>query len=104
MEIRCEKQTCLHNTGCSCKAGSVQVDRSHHCCSFTESDLKQDLIENNGNIFSVAVGDEVQHVLNVPLSCTAKSCIYNKSDCCTASGISVTHDEKTAECATYCKA
>ena len=108
MEIRCKKQDCRHNTGCSCRAGHITVDRAHHCASYEKDALKQDIIDNNGDIFSVSDKRAPNHLRNVPLDCKAKSCLYNRQEQCSADGISVIDcndgdpQDDFADCATYC--
>ena len=106
MEIRCKKENCEYNTGCSCKAHSIAVDRAHSCCTYTPSPLKQNLIDQNGNIFEVAENKVQNHLRNVPLTCTARTCLFNKEEKCQANGISVIdgdQGEQEAGCATFCR-
>jgi len=103
MEIRCKKDNCEHNTGCSCKAGSIAVDKGgHHCCSYIDNPLKSNLIEENGDIFSVAEEKVHRHIRSVPLACNEKTCLFNKEERCQANGVTVIDDGKKACCATYC--
>jgi len=106
MEIRCKKEDCKHNTGCSCCAGVVQIDRGTHCDSYVHNSLKEELIQENGSIFKVDESIAPQHLKNVPLECRAKSCIHNREESCTANGITVIDDEDDdthADCATFCE-
>ena len=111
MEIRCKKENCEYNTGCSCKAGSIAVDRVHHCASYTCSPLKDELTEQHGNIFEVTEKKAKSHLRNVPLACSAKTCLFNKDEHCQANGITVLDDTDAdskpasadcADCATFC--
>ena len=106
MEIRCKKEDCKFNTGCSCKAGMLEVDNKHHCATYSNDPLKEELIKEEGSIFEVADKIAPNHLLNVPLECAAKNCLYNKSSQCHADGISVIDvDEDSgdvADCATFC--
>jgi hypothetical protein len=109
MEIRCKKEDCKHNTGCSCRAGAIVVDKATECASYDHEPIKGELIRENGNIFHVADDMAKEHLKSVPLECRAKSCIYNKSEHCQANGITITNgtdNEKDpcADCATYCNA
>jgi len=104
MEIRCKKEDCKHNTGCSCRAGSIEIDRTHHCNSYVINQLKEDLMQENPTIFEVPEDKVLNHLKNVPLECRAKNCIYNKSELCQADGITVIDDDNDhADCATFCE-
>lgn len=104
MEIRCKKDDCKHNTGCSCRAGEIRIDRGEHCASYVRNQLKDNLIRENGNIFAVADDMAKQHLRTVPLACCAKECIYNKERRCHANGITVVDgkNDTCADCATFC--
>lgn len=103
MEIRCKKENCKHNTGCSCAAGGIEIDRATHCDSYACNPLKDELIQRNGNIFEVAEDLVPTNLKRVPLVCAAKACIYNKDAHCQASGITVVDDETHADCASFCE-
>jgi hypothetical protein len=110
MEIRCKKENCEHNTGCSCKASKVAVDKGHRCDSFNGDPLKDTLIAGEGHIFEVAEEKVKAHLKSVPLSCTARTCLFNKETKCTANGITVIDESKKesvsrdcADCATFCE-
>ena len=102
MEIRCKKEDCKHNTGCSCKANLIDVDRAAHCGSYINNPIKDDIMAENGNIFKVAEEKVAQNLLNVPIECHAKNCLFNKDERCHANGITVTEGEKLADCVTFC--
>lgn len=89
MEIRCKKNDCRHNTGCSCAAHKVEIDRGIACNSYERDPLKKNLIRDCGNIFAVAEDKINANVKNVPLACRAKACLHNNSEKCHANGISV---------------
>ena len=103
MEIRCKKEDCKHNTGCSCRASSIEIDRIHHCDSYVKNPIKQRLMQDNGNIFEVAEEMVPHHLKNIPLECVAKNCLYNKTELCHANGITVVEDSNCADCATFCE-
>jgi hypothetical protein len=113
MEIRCKKNDCKHNTGCSCSAHKVEIDRGIECNSYVRDPLKKNLIRDCGNIFAVAEEKIDANVKSVPLACRAKSCLHNKEEKCHANGISVIDTTKKkplpvgggsdcAACATFC--
>jgi hypothetical protein len=102
-EIKCKKETCEYNTGCSCCAGCVTIDRGTHCNSFVENPLKEELTEAHGHIFQVPDKKVKRNIKNVPLNCTATSCLFNKDKLCQANGITVIDEEQKADCATYCE-
>lgn len=105
MEIRCKKGDCKHNTGCSCCAGTVEIERVVTCGSYVKDDIKEALMIENGNIFEVAEELVSKNIKDVPLACRARNCLYNKSDKCSANGITVIDGEvanhEEAECATF---
>ena len=105
MEIRCGKEDCKHNTGCSCNASDIIISKATHCESYECNLLKDKLISENGNIFSVAEDMAPQYLQNVPLECMKKDCIYNKQEACHASGIRIINgdNDDCADCATYCQ-
>ena len=113
MEIRCRKCDCSHNTGASCSAKSIDVDKQHGCGTYIKNELKQNLIIENGNLFEVSEELVAKNMKNVPLSCCAKTCLFNKNGKeCTAHGITVIDGAQdgapegcsaVAECATYCE-
>lgn len=101
MEILCRKTDCTYNTGCSCKANGIDVDRAFRCATFTKDDLKEALIIENGNLFEVSEELVPKNIRNVPLGCRARNCLYNREEKCYANGISIIDDSDEAECATY---
>ena len=114
MEIRCRKCDCSYNTGASCAAAEIEVDKGFHCKTYLKNNLKSDLIIENGNLFEISESLVAKNVKNVPLKCSAKTCLYNKSGCeCTANGITIIDGDQVvdtknntccspnAECATY---
>ncbi|MDR0462350.1 MAG: DUF1540 domain-containing protein [Christensenellaceae bacterium] len=103
MEIRCKKENCGHNTGCSCKAGSINVDKATHCDSYSPDLLKEELTEQHGHIFQVAESKVKRNLKNVPLQCNATGCLFNKEKRCNANGITVIDDKGKADCATFCE-
>ena len=102
-EIKCKKETCEHNTGCSCCAGSINIDRGTHCDSFVENQLKEELTEQHGHIFQVKEKKIKRNIKSVPLACTATNCLFNKEKKCNANGITVIDEKACANCATFCK-
>jgi hypothetical protein len=105
MEIRCKKEDCKHNTGCSCAAGVVAINRGSHCESYTNDPLKNEIIKENGNIFKVADEIAPTHIRNVPLECGAKSCLFNKDAACRADGITIiSADDGASRCGGCCNA
>ena len=105
MEIRCKKEDCKHNTGCSCRAHSVKIARGTECNSYVNNPLKENLMQENGNIFGVAEEMVKSNLKNVPLECKARACLYNRAERCHANGITVIDDEcgTCADCATFCQ-
>jgi len=101
MEIRCRKGDCKFNTGCSCGAGIIEVDRGHMCGTYCKDMLKESLIIQNGNLFEVSEELVAKHLKNVGLGCKARNCLFNREAMCYANGISVIGDEGDACCATY---
>jgi hypothetical protein len=109
MEVRCRKGDCSFNTGCSCKAKGITIERESTACDTYDKDpIKKSLIIENGNIFEVTDKEVVaKNMRNVPLACEAKSCLYNKNAKCCANGITVIDGNNTetgredAECATF---
>ena len=103
MEIRCKKGDCKHNTGCSCDAKSIMIERgSVTCASYVKDSLKENLIIENGNIFQVAEELVERNTNNVPLECQQRSCLYNKDLQCLANGITVIDNDAKADCNAEC--
>ena len=107
MEIRCKKGDCTYNTGCSCAAKHVDIDKNTaECKTYNCDPVKHNIVIENGNIFDVADQMVAKNTNNVPLDCDATSCLYNNDKKCVANGITVTDDIKdqdTACCVTYIK-
>jgi len=110
MEIRCRKGDCTHNTGSSCRAKSVNICKdTAECETFKKDDIKEKIIIENGNIFEVADELKAINTRNVPLTCDATDCLFNKKENCIANGIVVVDDEESdnegcsACCATFCE-
>lgn len=105
MEIRCKKGDCKHNTGCSCSAKDVTIDKTTHCNSYNKDEIKENIIIENGNIFKVAEELVPKNLKDIPLACQAKTCLYNKQELCIANGITVISCENknhaNADCATF---
>lgn len=109
MEIRCRKGDCTHNTGSSCRAKAIKICKdTAECETFQQDDIKHSIVIENGNIFEAAENLKAANTRNVPLSCTATDCLFNKSKDCIANGIVVVDDGATEEkcgasCATFCE-
>ena len=109
MEIRCRKGNCRHNTGCSCRAKAIKIcDETAECETFQKDNIKEKILIENGNIFEVADDLKPINTRNVPLTCTATECLFNKKEHCIANGIVVVDDGATTEkhgasCATFCE-
>lgn len=107
MEIRCKKGDCTHNTGCSCRAKNIDIEKNTAACgSYVKDDLKENLIIRNGNLFDVADELVPGNTNNIPLDCHQRGCLYNKKEKCCANGITVIDGEtpdgkEDAECATF---
>ena len=101
MEIRCKKGDCKHNTGCSCSAANVEIERAVTCGSYVKDQIKESIMIENGNIFEVAEELIVKNLKDVPLACRVRNCLYNKTDKCYANGITVIDCDDEADCATY---
>lgn len=110
MEIRCRKGDCAYNTGCSCSAKCVEVDKAADCKTYHRDELKKSLIIENGNLFEISEELVAKNLRNVPLTCRATNCLYNRGRLCHANGISIIDDfrgdpdggtETCAPCATY---
>jgi len=71
------------------------------CESYQSDELKKSLIIKNGNLFEISEELVAKNLRNVPLSCRARHCLYNKEMKCHANGISIIDDESDAECATF---
>ena len=101
MEIRCRKGDCIHNTGASCMARDVLVDRRSKCSSYNSDPLKKNLIIQNGNLFEISEELVTKNLRDVPLNCRARICIYNNGGDCRANGIFVIEGDDDAPCATF---
>ena len=101
MEIRCRKGDCSYNTSCSCHAPQVAVGREGDCETYDPDPFKESLVIANGNLFEISDELITKSLRDVPLSCTASNCLYNRSKKCFAHGISIIDDKDDAECATF---
>jgi len=100
MEIRCRKCNCTHNTGSSCRAKAVKICKdTAECVTFNRDAAKQEVIVRNGNLFNATKDLSKRNTRNVPLTCSATNCLFNKRENCIANGILVTEDG--ASCATF---
>jgi|GEM_PF-427504 len=107
MEIRCKKGDCKYNTGSSCSAKNLNIDRdTAACATYDKDEVKENIIIRNGNIFDVADKMAAKNTNNVPLGCQATQCLYNKNEECIANGITIIDGESSssdqdASCATF---
>ena len=102
MEIRCKKGNCKHNTGCSCSAKFVEINRGVACSSYQMDEIKENLMIENGNIFEIAENLVAKNLKDVPLECRVRNCLYNQQDKCHANGITVIcGGDDDADCATF---
>jgi hypothetical protein len=103
MEIRCRKLDCTYNNGCSCRADKVDVFRCAVCGTYKSSPRKREQLKDSPNIFELAEELVPSKTLDVPLTCSAGLCLFNRSGYCRANGISVIDnpDRNRADCATY---
>jgi len=101
MEIRCKKTDCSYNTGASCSAERITVSNGADCETYQSDDLKQSLIIQNGNLFEISEELSVRNMRDVPLSCRARNCLFNRQSQCYANSITVIDDDDDAGCATY---
>jgi hypothetical protein len=70
--------------------------------TFEPDALKQEIIVKNGNLFEASKDLSKKNTRNVPLTCSATNCLFNKRENCIANGILVT--DNSAECATFTEA
>lgn len=107
MEIRCRKCDCVHNTGSSCRARSVRIhEHTAECDTFAHACGKTGATIEKGTLFSAAKSLPAKNTRNVPLTCAAKECLFNKREHCIANGICVVDDDSIramdAECGASC--
>ena len=101
MEIRCRKCDCTHNTGSSCRARAIKICKdTAECETFKKDNVKEEVIIRNGNLFKASKSLPAKNTRNVPLSCKATECLFNKQENCIANGILV--EEDSACCVTFC--
>ena len=95
MNIRCRKINCKFNHAGTCHAHQVWVCRGAVCETYQKDDEKTDL----------ELASELAPTIpnNVPLRCTAATCLYNRDCRCGANGIAVIDNENKnqADCATF---
>lgn len=103
MEIRCRKNDCHFNNGCSCNASSVNIYRCGTCGAYECDSVKRDKINKDPNFFELASELVPGNTNNVPLTCKAGLCLFNRAGSCRANGISVVDDDShnLAGCATF---
>jgi hypothetical protein len=94
---------CQYNNGCSCRAESVCVFRCAACGTYKSNPGKRELLKGNPDIFELAEELVPVKIKNVPLSCRAGLCLFNRAGYCRANGISVTDNpgRRRADCATF---
>jgi len=68
---------------------------------FTPDPMKAEMSVSGGNLFEISRELSPRNLRNVPLSCRARNCLFNKESKCCANGIFVVDDEADAGCATY---
>lgn len=95
MNIRCRKINCKFNQAGTCHAHAVRVCRGAICETYQKDQNKAD----------VELASELAPTKpnNVPLRCTAGTCLYNHDCRCAANGIAVVDNEEKnqADCATF---
>lgn len=109
MEIRCRKGDCNYNTGSSCKAKSIHVCKKTAACeTYDKDESKKSVTVEKGKMFESTKSLPPKNTNNVPLSCSAAECLFNKKENCIANGIVVVDAEPGtrnggcgASCATY---
>jgi len=82
-------------------AKSIEVSRETDCESYECDELKKSLIIENGNLFEISEELVAKNLRDVPLSCNARHCLYNRDRKCNANGISVIDEHGDAPCTTY---
>ena len=93
MEIRCRKANCAHNTGSSCRARAVRIDKKTAACeTYAPQDGKDSLAIEKGKIFRVAERMPGKNTNDIPLRCCARNCLFNRQERCIANGITVLDD------------
>ena len=95
MNIRCRKINCKFNHAGTCHAREVQVTQGANCRTYLKDPAKVNL--------ELASELAPTKPNNVPLHCTAGSCLYNHNCRCAANGIAVVDNEENnqADCATF---
>lgn len=103
MNIRCRKVDCIYNKSATCHAEDVTVFRCAACGTYKEDRDKKKMLKDNPAIFELA--EELTPTIpnNIPLSCRAGICLFNRSGRCTANGIAVIDNDERgrADCATF---
>ena len=93
MEIRCRKCDCVHNTGSSCRAKTVNIaDDTAECDTFLKDSGKHGATVRKGKLFESAKHLKPTNTRSVPLVCRATNCLFNRRENCVANGICVVDD------------
>ena len=103
-KITCEATECVHNTDGQCESGMVRVDKfqnNYGAVAFCDSFAKPGSLraEEQG------LSEENTPAHSDFISCNARDCIYNQSNFCAASRITIESPEDTdgtlSVCETY---
>jgi hypothetical protein len=93
---------CHYNNGCSCKANEVNVFRCGSCGTYKSNPQKREQLNGDPDVFELAQDLVPSRTKDVPLSCRAGACLFNRSGFCRANGISIIDntERNRADCAT----
>lgn len=94
-DLKCGQKDCIYNEGYCCCAKSIAVTEDALCATYQK---------RSDNIEAAAEYPNPKNNVDTRVACNAP-CIFNKSTCCVANGITVSTAEDCicAECLTFVK-
>lgn len=102
MDIRCRKLNCSFNDCSCCKRHGIKISDGITCESYELDETKK------GEPISKTMFEKkpkiapFKHCQKFNIDCHA-DCLFNKSNKCTANGITVLDEQKNAPCGTFFK-
>jgi hypothetical protein len=106
MDISCKKTNCIYNKNNHCSANAILVGSELNCKTFQKDATKPTPASAplHTTLFEVGqIEQNFKEFEHIEVACKAKNCVFNKEGVCSANGISVLSNRKSAFCATSIK-
>lgn len=103
MDLKCNKLNCVYNDNFACKSRSIDVADTTECLTYEKDEEKKTVQNVPDTMFETTPKvSPFRHKNKIGIYCEA-DCIFQKSNYCTANGITVLNAQREGICGTFIK-